>query len=276
MATDNTRLLDAESQATNCTYKKITTQVIAVDNSLDSEGFHCGEVPVLSSCVTTSTCGGYQILRECEEQPANVAGGVSVSFRNVRYTIETAERKESNGGMLDSAMSQLSMCRRKRTETILHGVSGHVPAGKLLAIMGPSGSGKTTLVDILALRPKTGKATGYVAWQVLQTPPSVQILQSMQTATSTLDMVRYTPVESHNLAAYVMQDDVFLGNLTVRETLRYSLRLKQKCESDTARENKLINTWISKMKLDKVADKPVGTPLKRGISGGERRRLSIA
>lgn len=45
---------------------------------------------------------------------------------------------------------------------VLKGISGYVPAGKLLAIMGPSGAGKSTLLDILASREKHGSISGRI------------------------------------------------------------------------------------------------------------------
>lgn len=51
----------------------------------------------------------------------------------------------------------------------------------------------------------------------------------------------------------------------MRETLRFSLRLRMRGISDPEQE-KIVSMWISRMNLQKVADKRVGTPLKRGVS----------
>lgn len=71
-----------------------------------------------------------------------------------------------------------------------------------------------------------------------------------------------------------MQDDTLIGNLTVRETLRYAFKLRVP-ERNAEKREKRIETMIDDLNLRKVADSRVGTPLKRGISGGERRRLAI-
>jgi ABC-type multidrug transport system ATPase subunit len=74
--------------------------------------------------------------------------------------------------------------------------------GELLAIMGSSGAGKTTLLNTLMFR----------------SPPSLQV--SGQRALNGI------PVSSSTLAslsAYVQQDDLFIGTLTVREHLIFQV-----------------------------------------------------
>jgi ABC-type multidrug transport system ATPase subunit len=70
-----------------------------------------------------------------------------------------------------------------------------------------------------------------------------------------------------------MQDDALLPTLSVRETLKYAYELRvsqKKSERDGC-----VTSILEMLGLQKVADSLVGDPLKRGISGGERRRLSI-
>lgn len=47
-------------------------------------------------------------------------------------------------------------------ELIIHGVTGHVRPGELVALMGPSGCGKTTLLDTLAARRDPSLVSGQV------------------------------------------------------------------------------------------------------------------
>ncbi|KAK3084820.1 hypothetical protein FSP39_019556 [Pinctada imbricata] len=81
-----------------------------------------------------------------------------------------------------------------KTKEILHGISGIATCGKLLAIMGPTGSGKTTLLNVLA---------GHI--------PKVS-------GSITLDGVPLRKA-SRRKVAYVIQNDIFLTNLTLYETL---------------------------------------------------------
>jgi ATP-binding cassette subfamily G (WHITE) protein 2 len=75
--------------------------------------------------------------------------------------------------------------------------------------------------------------------------------------------------------AYVMQDDLFFGNLTVREVLTFAAALRlPKSTSESERIQKVDET-ITKLGLKKCADIRVGSHGKKGISGGERKRLSV-
>jgi ABC-type multidrug transport system ATPase subunit len=137
----------------------------------------------------------------------------------------------------------------------------------MLLFSGPSGSGKTSLMDVLAGREKNGTVTGTLAVQFQGKPRS------------RMNVTSDTAKQFHSASAYVMQDDAFLGNLTVRETIEYALALKKPKEIlKMTREEKtrLVEDIVETLNLSKSIDTLVGTPLKRGISGGERRRLSIA
>ncbi|KAK6119745.1 hypothetical protein DH2020_046515 [Rehmannia glutinosa] len=80
----------------------------------------------------------------------------------------------------------------------------------------------------------------------------------------------------YGVVAYVTQEDVFLGTLTVRETITYSalLRLPSNTTKDEIYET--IENTITEMGLQECADHVTGNWHLRGISGGEKKRLSIA
>ena len=76
--------------------------------------------------------------------------------------------------------------------------------------------------------------------------------------------------------AYVTQDDNLIGTLTVRETIGYSalLRLPDKMPREDKRA--LVEGTIIEMGLQDCADTVIGNWHLRGVSGGEKRRVSIA
>jgi len=75
---------------------------------------------------------------------------------------------------------------------------------------------------------------------------------------------------------YVYQEDVLLPTLTVRETLLFAVKLHSKAHSRHRRQAaQLVEDLLRELSLSKVADSRVGGELLRGISGGERRRLSV-
>jgi ABC-type multidrug transport system ATPase subunit len=76
--------------------------------------------------------------------------------------------------------------------------------------------------------------------------------------------------------AYVTQDDNLIGTLTVRETISYSARLRLPDKMPREEKQALVEGTIIEMGLQDCADTIVGNWHLRGISGGEKRRVSIA
>ncbi|KAI5058548.1 hypothetical protein GOP47_0026718 [Adiantum capillus-veneris] len=146
--------------------------------------------------------------------------------------------------------------RRQHSRVVLHGLTGYAEPGKILAIMGPSGSGKSTLLDTLAGRlGRRARMTGEI------TP---------------LNGSNKKGLTSGRSIAYVTQDDTLLGTLTVRETIMYSANLRLPGSCAWPEKLELVEKAILEMGLSDSADTPVGNWHLRGLSGGEKRRLSIA
>ncbi|XP_066240714.1 broad substrate specificity ATP-binding cassette transporter ABCG2 isoform X2 [Saccopteryx leptura] len=76
-------------------------------------------------------------------------------------------------------------------------------------------------------------------------------------------------------SGYVVQDDVVMGTLTVRENLQFSAALRLPTTMTNHEKNERINMVIQELGLTEVADSKVGTQFIRGVSGGERKRTSI-
>ncbi|GAV74273.1 ABC_tran domain-containing protein/ABC2_membrane domain-containing protein [Cephalotus follicularis] len=143
----------------------------------------------------------------------------------------------------------------KSVRFLLKNVCGEAKPGRLLAIMGPSGSGKTTLLNVLA----------------------GQLMASRRLRLSGLLEVNGRP--SSNKAyryAYVRQDDLFFSQLTVRETLSIAAELQLPGISSVEERDKYVNNLLFKLGLVNCADTNVGDAKVRGISGGEKKRLSLA
>ena len=77
-------------------------------------------------------------------------------------------------------------------------------------------------------------------------------------------------------SAYVLQDDSFIGVLTVRETLLFSADLRLPEEWSSEKKSHRVAHIIETVGLQNIADSIVGTDKTHGISGGEKKRLSIA
>ncbi|EYU20486.1 hypothetical protein MIMGU_mgv1a0064731mg, partial [Erythranthe guttata] len=80
----------------------------------------------------------------------------------------------------------------------------------------------------------------------------------------------------YGVVAYVTQEDIFLGTLTVRETINYSAFLRLPSSTSKHEINETVESTITEMGLEECADHLIGNWHLRGISGGEKKRLSIA
>eukprot|EP00439_Symbiodinium_sp_Y106_P086225 s228_g31.t4 len=146
-------------------------------------------------------------------------------------------------------------CARKDKQ-VLQNVSGSVESlssgrGALVALLGPSGSGKTTLLEALAGRMQPGDSG------------EVRINGKEMSARSRRRHV-----------SFVYQDEILGATLTVREALEFSAALRLRSLSAAKRAGRV--SWALKMlKLEEVADSKIGDSHRRGISGGERRRVAI-
>jgi ABC-type multidrug transport system ATPase subunit len=74
----------------------------------------------------------------------------------------------------------------------------------------------------------------------------------------------------------VLQDDSLLGNLTVRENILFSALFSMKSNIPYQIKKQRVEAIINEFGLKRVAESYIGTPIMRGISGGEKRRTSIA
>lgn len=85
----------------------------------------------------------------------------------------------------------------------------------------------------------------------------------------------YNNAELKRIAGYVMQSDLLNGCLTVEETLMYTARLRLPRTFTNAERKQRVDEVMADLGLSHVHDVIVGTPLKKGISGGERKRVCV-
>ncbi|XP_077253751.1 ABC-2 type transporter family protein [Tasmannia lanceolata] len=143
----------------------------------------------------------------------------------------------------------------KTVRFLLTNVSGEARPGRLLAIMGPSGSGKTTLLNVLA----------------------GQLAASPRLCLTGRLYVNGRPRSSRGYkVAYVRQDDLFFSQLTVRETLSLAAELQLPEIMSVEERDEYVNKLLFRLGLVNCADSNVGDAKVRGISGGEKKRLSLA
>uniref|UniRef100_A0A8C5EPH8 Broad substrate specificity ATP-binding cassette transporter ABCG2 n=1 Tax=Gouania willdenowi TaxID=441366 RepID=A0A8C5EPH8_GOUWI len=163
--------------------------------------------------------------------------GSTVSFHNIQYKIHL--------------MNGFLWKRKFTPREILVDINGIMKPG-LNAILGPTGSGKSSFLDILAARKDPAGLSGEV---LIDGYPQ--------------------PLNFKCLSGYVVQEDVVMGTLTVRENLSFSAALRLSSTVSQSEKEARVKHLIQELGLTKVADSQVGTQMTRGISGGERKRTNI-
>ncbi|CAN1779732.1 ABC transporter G family member 14 [Linum perenne] len=165
---------------------------------------------------------------------------VTLKFEEVVYKIKLEEKGLCCGGTW-----------RSKEKTILNGIAGMVCPGEILAMLGPSGSGKTTLLTALGGR-LNGKLSGKITYNG---QPFSGIIKRR--------------------TGFVAQDDVLYPHLTVAETLMFTALLR--LPKTLTREEKAqhVERVIVELGLTRCRNSMIGGPLFRGISGGEKKRVSI-
>ncbi|WOL13676.1 hypothetical protein Cni_G22449 [Canna indica] len=139
------------------------------------------------------------------------------------------------------------------TRKVLDSISGEVKTGEILAVLGASGSGKTTLIDALANRIKRASLRGSI----------------------TLNGEKLEGRLLKAISAYVMQDDLMFPMLTVEETLMFAAEVRLPPSVSASKKKERVQALIDQLDLRSAADTIIGDEGHRGVSGGERRRVSI-
>ncbi|MBT3227141.1 MAG: ABC transporter permease [Deltaproteobacteria bacterium] len=139
-----------------------------------------------------------------------------------------------------------------KKKKILQDLCAGFRTGEYVGIFGPTGSGKSTLLLSLLNRYET---RGNV-W---------------------IDGISFREYYNDHFyeVGFVPQDDILHRDLTIYETLHYSISLRG-IERDSDRVKQLIEQTIKQLDLEKAANVIVGDEQQKGISGGQRKRVNLA
>jgi ABC-type multidrug transport system ATPase subunit len=141
---------------------------------------------------------------------------------------------------------------QSHVKTILDDISAEMPSGSLTAIIGGSGSGKTSLLNQMSGR-----------------------MQGKRLATSGRTLFNGNEDSASIRSAYVIQQDILLPTLTVRETLMYAAQLRLPSSVSQVERTQLVEAVILELSLKEAADTRIGNNTHKGCSGGEKRRTSL-
>lgn len=138
---------------------------------------------------------------------------------------------------------------------ILHNITGHLPAGQITGVLGPSGAGKSTLAYQLLGRGDRlcDRALG-----------DVYLNGERQSLNVILDRVGYVP-----------QKDALIEELTVEESLLHSASWRLPWYYTEAQRKEALEETLSLLDLHHIRHERIGGLVNRGLSGGEKKRVSI-
>jgi ABC-type multidrug transport system ATPase subunit len=198
------------------------------------------------------------------------SSSVELSFRNLSCAVPITghSKKVASAADVSTAINNkndhIIIPTRK---IILDDVSGVVRSRELIGIMGPSGSGKSTLLGLLSSSPEDVSSSAIVSGHAL------------------LDGAPLTSAASRHRVAFVPQSEALLPTLTVEETLRVAALLRLPGTVDPEILNQRIGRVIKELGLTGVAHSRIGSGGgfgggaggggRRGLSGGEQRRVTI-
>nr|CAD2168985.1 unnamed protein product [Meloidogyne enterolobii] len=139
---------------------------------------------------------------------------------------------------------------------ILNNVFGVAYPGEVLALMGASGAGKTSLLNILTQRNLSSlRVSGQIRINGVDVGKNVL----------------------RKISAYVQQEDLFIGSMTVIEHLRFMAIMRMGRHYSARERERRVQGVIAELGLKNCANTLIGWPNRlKGLSGGERKRLAFA
>lgn len=175
---------------------------------------------------------------------------VDVQIRDLAVTVDTSPSWWDPATYPELAKSKFNP--EPSSKNLIYHVNASLQPGTLTAIIGGSGSGKTTLLNTLSER-----------------MISARLAQSGHITFNGSEGI-------HNARhAYVMQQDILLPSLTVRETLQYSADLRLPPPTTAKERARIVEEVILELGLKECSNTRIGDRQHRGCSGGEKRRVSI-
>ncbi|XP_010241865.1 PREDICTED: ABC transporter G family member 28-like [Nelumbo nucifera] len=155
--------------------------------------------------------------------------------------------------VIEVAFKDLTITLKGKHKHLMRCVTGKIMPGRVSAVMGPSGAGKTTFLSALA-----GKITGCTTKGLILINGKIESIHSYK-----------------KIIGFVPQDDIVHGNLTVQENLWFSASCRLPASLPKADKVLVVERVIESLGLQAVRDSLVGTVEKRGISGGQRKRVNV-
>ena len=173
------------------------------------------------------------------------------------YPLRLSEHKiiklYKSDGRIDLANLSFAVNDKGNKKVIINDISLTIYPTEFVGLIGPSGSGKTTLLNLMNGYSCT---TGEVIVNSFNLHKNQNLFRGM--------------------IGFVPQDDIIHRELTVYESLYYSAKLRLPSDTSEKEIQDRVNDIIDKLELTKAKNVIIGSPEKRGISGGQRKRVNLA
>lgn len=183
-----------------------------------------------------------------------VQPGDTISLGSFSFTLTSQGKLEKRDYRGNVTLEARRLTVEVPGRRLLEDVSLTIFPSELVGLMGPSGAGKTTLMNVL---------NGY-------TPPS-----NGNVLLNGVDLYgAYNQFCGH--LGYVPQDDIMHPDLTVRQALYFTARLRLPRDYSDEHIHQRIDEVLGQLGLKNAADVLIGSPEKKGISGGQRKRVNLA
>jgi ABC-type multidrug transport system ATPase subunit len=198
-----------------------------------------------------STNGTFVNGRRVEN--ALLAAGDTVNLGSIVLSFEKDRLSQSSyAGRI--RLEAYDIRKAVKDKTIIQGISFVACPAEFTGLIGPSGSGKTTLLNVITGYDST--ATGQVRFGGVDLYASYDALRGN--------------------VGYVPQDDIIHRALTVEQSLYYTAKLRLPDDTSEDELHRRVDAVISDLRLDGCRKVRIGDPEKRGISGGQRKRVNLA
>ncbi|XP_021730791.1 ABC transporter G family member 28-like [Chenopodium quinoa] len=256
--TSNDVTSSSDSKSKNKGHSKLTKMMQQIEDDPDSsEGFNMeiGDKNIKKQFKAKELHTRSQIFKyaygQLEKEKAMQQENKNLTFSGIiSMATDTEIRKRP---LLEVAFKDLTLTLKGKHKHLLRCITGKLMPGRVSAVMGPSGAGKTTFLSAV-----TGKATGCnVRGQILINGKNESVHSYKR------------------IIGFVPQDDIVHGNLTVEENLRFSARCRLPGDLPKADKVLVVERVIEALGLQAIRDSLVGTVEKRGISGGQRKRVNV-
>ncbi|XP_065186637.1 uncharacterized protein LOC135817389 [Sycon ciliatum] len=181
------------------------------------------------------------------------SNGATASGDDNYMDISLVKKADEPKFTIDFQFDELGLELKSSGAKVLQGVTGQIKSHQVTAVMGPSGAGKSTFITTLCGKATYGRQTGRV---FINDSPD--------------DLTRYRKV-----VGFVPQDDIMLRMMTVKENLTFHAMMRLPRSMPRVAKREKVQNVIDDLGLYDIRHSVIGDETKRGISGGQRKRVNI-